>query len=211
MPEDIKGIAGLLEDLADTSPKERSTEDIERDKLAALSLDEKAAKAFDNQMRGIPVSAIAAAFGVDQSTVYRWLSHYSSQYRQRIEQEPAANLISESLLFLTRIEELCLYEANQSDADGTTFDSTTGEVTRPKSFQASGNKAKFIQSAMKARQMKTDLMIQTGILPKEPERLYHAFDTEKRDKEDVVSTAMSRTSDEIRNDIEKLLEKGRTL
>jgi transposase-like protein len=211
MTEEIKGIAGLLEDLADTSPKDKTPEDIERDKLTSLSIDDKAAKAFDNQMRGIPVSAIAAAFGVDQSTVYRWLSHYSKQYRQRLEQEPAANIISESLLFLTRIEELCLYEANQSDVDGATFDSATGEVTRPKSYQASSNKAKFIQSAMKARQMKTDLMIQTGILPKEPERLYHAFDTEKRDKEDLISTALSRSPDEIRKDIEQLLSKGRTI
>ena len=210
MPEDIKGIAGLLSDLADTSP-EKSPEDVERDKLLSLSLEEKAAKAFDNQMRGIPVSAIAAAFGVDQSTVYRWLSAHAKVYRQRLEQEPAANIIAESLLFLTRIEELCLYEANQSEADGGTFDSKTGEVTRPKSFQAAGNKVKFVQAAMKARQMKNDLMIQTGVLPKEPERLYHQFDEEKRGKDGDASDAMSRSSDEIRNDIEQLLSKGRTI
>ena len=210
MAEEIKGIAELLGDLAE-SPVERTPEEIERDKLAALSLDDKAAKAFDNQMRGVPVSAIAAAFGVDQSTVYRWLNQYSQTYRQRIEQQPAANLIAESLLFLTRIEELCLYEANQSEADGGTYDSKTGEVSRPKSFQAGGNKAKFIQSAMKARQMKNDLMLQTGILPKEPEKLYHAFTDEKLKSDEETSTDVSRTSDEIRKDIEKLLSKGRTI
>ena len=210
MAEDIKGIADILGDLAET-PESKSPEEIERDKLTALSLDEKAAKAFDNQMRGVPVSAIAAAFGVDQSTVYRWLNHYAQTYRQRIEQQPAANLIAESLLFLTRIEELCLYEANQSEVDGGTYDSKTGEVSRPKTFQASGNKAKFIQSAMKARQMKNDLMLQTGILPKEPEKLYHAFDVEKREKEEEIGTAITRTPDEIRKDIEALLSKGRTL
>ena len=210
MAEEIKGIAELLGDLAE-SPVDKTPEEVERDKLTSLSLDEKAAKAFDNQMRGVPVSAIAAAFSVDQSTVYRWLNHYAETYRQRIEQQPAANLIAESLLFLTRIEELCLYEANQSESDGGTYDSATGEVSRPKSFQASGNKAKFVQSAMKARQMKNDLMLQTGILPKEPSKLYHAFTDEKRTEEDEISTAISRSSDEIRQDIEALLSKGRTI
>ena len=100
---------------------------------------------------------------------------------------------------------------HKSEVDGGTYDSKTGEVSRPKTFQASGNKAKFIQSAMKARQMKNDLMLQTGILPKDPEKLYHAFDVEKREKEDEIGTAISRTPDEIRKDIEALLSKGRTL
>jgi hypothetical protein len=210
MPEDITGVADLLRELEETPLAAESPEDIERERLKLLSLDEKAAKAFDYQMRGIPVSAISTVFDVDPSTVYRWLSHYAQKFRQRIEQEPAANLIAESLLYLTRIEELCLYEANQSGSDGGAIDPKTGEVVRPKASQASAIKVKYIQAAMKARQMKTDLMIQTGILPKEPERLYHAFTEEKRGAKDSEDAA-TRTSEEIRSDVEQLLSRGRTL
>lgn len=159
---------------------------------------EKLEKVFELKIRGIPVSTIAKAVGVDVNTVYRYLKQYAEEYRQRIEQEPAANLISESLAWLDKIEGVCLFEAHQTSSEVSEIDPRTGEVTKKPINGKTKEKISWIQAAMKAREQKLKLMLDTGVLPREPDRLYNTLKKEapsvesdrhaKRTREELLAT-----------------------
>ena len=74
-----------------------------------------------------------------------------------------------SLMFLDKMEEVCLFEASQASSGGASVDPKTGEVTRD---GASNNKVRllFIRTALNAREMKMKLMLDTGIIPREADK-----------------------------------------
>ena len=211
MPEEIDSTKSLTELFEELSSGEGSKSEGPEDKFTRLSKRERMETCFDLKMRGIPVSAIAKSYGVDPSTVYRLLKEYTEEYRQRIEQEPAANLLADSLAFLDNIETTCLFEASQAtDEKEMVVDPTTGLMTPKagKSKTGKQNKLKFIQTAMKAREMRINLMLETGLVPKEPEKMYLKL---KTDDKELEKTGLERSDEEIKNDILKLLTKGRKL
>jgi len=168
---------------------------------------ERMEKVIDLKMRGISNTAIAKALGVDPSTVWRDIKKSRDAYREELETEPAANLISDSLMFLDKIEEVCLFEASQSDAGRTTIDSVTGEVSREGS---SNNKSKFqfIRAALTAREMKMKLMLDTGVIPRDAQKLYHTI---KQDEEDEDRGLDVRNESQIRDEVMELLKRGRNI
>jgi hypothetical protein len=175
-----------------------------------LSKDERIQKVLNLKMAGIPVTAIAKSLGVSVGTVYSDLKHHYNEYRQRLDQEPAVNIISESLAFLDSVEETCLFEANQSDSLGEKkeFDPKTGEVKPVKRVTNTKGKLAWMQCAMKVRDMKLNLMLETGIIPREPDKIYHAL------KDDLVveeDKSLDRTEDEIKKQIVELIKKSRRL
>ena len=193
---------GIIKALTDLSDVRESAEESHKDKIR-----ERVDKVVDLKMRGISNSAIAKALGVDPSTVWRDLRRARESYRETLENEPAANLISESLMFLDKIEEVCLFEASQSGMAEAKVDPVTGEVTRESSSNGRG-KFQFIRAALTAREMKTKLMLDTGIIPREPDKLYH---TMKKDDEEDKKTLDVRDATEIRDQVLELLKRGRNL
>jgi hypothetical protein len=193
---------GIIKALTDLSDVRESAEESHKDKIR-----ERVDKVVDLKMRGISNSAIAKALGVDPSTVWRDLRRARESYRETLENEPAANLISESLMFLDKIEEVCLFEASQSGMADAKVDPVTGEVTRESSSNGRG-KFQFIRAALTAREMKTKLMLDTGIIPREPDKLYH---TMKKDDEEDKKTLDVRDATEIRDQVLELLKRGRNL
>lgn len=196
------------------SPPPPVEEDDKTRKLSKLSLPEKRAQAWEYRMRGIPVSAVAAAFGVDQKTIHQWISDYVKEYRSTLEQESAANLIAESFLYLGNIEDLCMYEITQiaSETGAPEIDPKTGAVKKSNlNIQAKGVQVKFLQTALKARQMKLELGMATGVLPKEPERIYHTMADAKPAVAGVEDVSAEKSPEALKQSILELLTRARKL
>lgn len=171
------------------------------------SVAEKAAEAYALKMRGLPVASIAAIFDVSVPAVYKWLKQVSDDYRSRIENVPAANLIADSLQYIDHIADVFLYEAANADTTESSVDATTGEVIRKVTSQNKTYKAHCLENAVQCRKLMLDLMLKSGVLPKTPEHIYHTMKGEKPvDEKEKID---DRTPDQIGADIAALLKKGR--
>jgi len=182
-----------------------------RRKLRSESDDKKRAQAWLWRRQGIGVTAIAGMYGVDESTVYRWLNQYVEEHRTRLEQQPAANLIQDSILFYQHLEDLCLHEVTHMDGDGAEVDLETGRVKRTGDNTRKGLKMKFIQTAAKVRDSRIKLMIETGILPREPEKVYHKLEEAKRVDGEVVDDTKAKTKEDLKERLKQLVKRERSL
>lgn len=197
----MSDLLAVLDALAsDVQPVVAPEEKARRD-LLLLSDEDKARRAMEWKFQGIPVPSIAKAFGVDIRTIYRWLNKAKLLFRETFEEETAADLLSEHLLFLDHVEELCLYEAGQLGKDGKEFDPKTGTVVDKKGDGGKSVKLRFIDGAVRARKMKIDLMMQTGMIPSEPHRMYHSLKDEGQVGEGPKTSGLERTREELVRDL----------
>lgn len=201
------GLRGILDALGDSSDLPSGAPGTTAE-LVSLKPGEKAAKAYDLRMRGISVAAIARGFGVDVSTVYRWLAQHVKEFQAVLEGQTAANIITETLLFLSRIEDICMYEIAQTEVDSAVIDEKTGAVVRPPEHRNSP-RVKYIRAALQARQMKVDVMLETGVLPRQPEKLEHTM--KGATETTAVVAREDRSTEQIRLDVEQLLKGSRVL
>lgn len=220
MSDEPKSLAGLLSDLDEVPVDPSESPEVSESaapgdilsKARTLPLEDKKWQAFEWSMQGHAAQGIAKMFEVSTSTIYRWLQDLYTQHRQNMEQLPAADILSEHLLWLGRLEALCLHEVNLAKDEGATIDPTTGRVTKPDQSRTKSTKVKFIQAALKARQMKIEMLQKANVLPVEPEKIYHTMSEERRkvkDEEDDTKAIKSR--EEVERSIQKLIEKGLSL
>jgi len=176
------GLTAILSELDAVPPPPTTPEEKEKARFRAMSQDEKMRQAFTWRMRGVPVQAIANAFGVDPRTIYRWIQTLRAQFREQFEGETAADNLAGHLMALEQYEEMCLYEASQLGKDGKSFDPVSGSVVESKNAQQSiGNKAKFLKLGLDCRQAQIQLLLETGIIPRnEPNRMYSTLEREGR-------------------------------
>ena len=207
MSDEPKSVADLFSVLRKTPLSGLSRKRVE---LRSLPKEAKKAKVLQMQMAGIPIPNIATTFEVTPQTIRIWLSKCASEYRQTFEQETGANILAESLQWLENIEQICLYEIDQTSESE--IDPDTGEVIVKKMNYSKGIRHKFVLAAMKARAMKIDLLLQTGVLPKEPERIYHTMANEKIEDAEAMSAEESgKSKEDLIREVMQLLEKGRSL
>lgn len=213
MADEPTPLAALIRESASIPRASADVETDESPKSVKMSMDERAARCHELRMRGVPVTAIARSFEVSPRAIYKWLQHGIEQFRSRLEQQPAADLLSEQLQFLDSMEEMCLFEASQADVDDSAeIDPATGKVTRKLNPTRAGLKLKYMQAAMSARAEKIKLLTTVGVLPKEPERIYHSMADEKRDGDTATETkGRERSAEEIKNSIMQYLSRGRSL
>jgi hypothetical protein len=162
-----------------------------------------------NRLQGLPVKAMAAHYGVSSSTIYRWLNDGVQLYRQKLENRPAADIIAESLMFLRQVRDTYLLEARTAGAGEITVDPDTGEIVRS-SKVASQNKGKMLEGALKAEKLANDFMLETGIIPREAEKIYHTLrgdDTESA----TAKHPDERSDEEVMKDVMELLKRGRRI
>ena len=207
---EIKSLAEMVHEFGEKSEEEKTPEEKKIESIRLLPDDEKYARAFDMRMQGLTAMNIATVFGVSPQTITSWLSKHAQNYRMHLEQEPAANIVAESILFLRKIEEVCLYEASQFDSDSIVVDSI-GIVTRNKNYKSADLKMKYLLAGLKSREMMLNLMIKTGVLPTEPERMYHLLSDSKKAVLEDSGSHKSRSKEEIAENVLKLLEKSTTL
>jgi transposase-like protein len=203
----VPTLAETLGQLDQTPPAPSTPEEKKRAELSDLNDEEKRAQAYAWKLQGQSTEVIARAFGIDSRTIRRWFLRTESDFREQFETQTAANIMSESLLFLGNIEEMAMYEANQSAGDEQEYDLKSRKVKTPKEVERNAKHitAKMLVVALKARGMKLDLLLETGVLPKDPGRLYRTMEKEGNFEQSAHSKS-SRTADQIRDDMLKLAE-----
>jgi len=175
-----------------------------------MTTEEKCEAVWMNRMNGMPVKSIAAFYGVSSSTVYRLLDQGVKIHRQGMENKPAADIIAESLIFMRRCRDIFMFEANQSGAGAATVDPDTGAITREASKGNDQNKQRMLEGALKAEKLAVDLMKDTGIIPKEAEKIFHTLKGD--DSAEVVEKHPDdRSEEEILKDINELIKRGRRI
>jgi len=208
-------ITAFLDELAKSPPPSLSSEKVTKDTLEFRakshywSEEEKINTCVMFRMKGVSVQSLALSFDVHPSTIYRWLDKYAEDFRQRMEQKPAANLIAESLQFIGYIRDVLLYEADQiKHGEDTDVDKKTGELKRRSNASKLLLKAKYLEAALKAEKLSLNLMLDTGIIPREPDKIYHTL---KGGKPDSGETFDERSEEEVQKDVWRLLQRGRRL
>ncbi len=150
---------------------------------------EQARAAFSLKMRGNTQEQIASELGISRSTVIRLLSDYKLLYTDQLNREPRLHLLANELAKLDEIESTARKDGEQATSNR--------------------DKQSYLKIALAAMTAKHSLMIDTGILPKDPTRLVSV--TCKVDGIAEPTTEDTRTLEEIRADVERLLRTGRRL
>jgi len=161
------------------------------------------------KMRGASVPAIAKSLAVSSSTIYRDLRELGQRYREEIIQADPITLIAEHLHWLDEMETVALHEvATASKKVQKLIDSATGTVTEVEVMDP--NKSKFHSAALKARDMKIKLMMDTGIIPRnEPQKMFNNLKQHQASEEVILKE--ERTDEEIKESIADLLRRGRRM
>jgi hypothetical protein len=209
-------VAALAESPIDPSETPHGPEDATpmlevTGKARSLSSEEKKWQAFEWSMMGHDTKGIAKMFDVTPSTIYRWLQDLYREHRQTIEQVPGADVLSEHLLWLGKLEQICLHEINLMREDSTTIDPATGVVSRNDDSRMKSVRVKFMQAALRARQMKIEMLQKANVLPVEPEKIYHTMADERRKDTEEEKKDREKTRAEIEQSIEKLIKRGLSL
>jgi len=147
-------------------------------------------EAYRLHRAGQTMSQIAHAFGVSERTIYRWIESYEDQYRGSIEGKPVLNLIAEELAKLDDLE-----REGMREAAATKFPT-----------QRRG----YLLIALKAMTARHALLLEVGILPREPTKIYGAL----QELKPLVAESgadHTRTEEQIRDDILALLQSSRTV
>lgn len=176
------------------------------DHLPGLTIEARRAKVWDFRVKGVSVPAMARAFGVTEKTIYEDLKAIGEYYRDQLVNMSAVELLAQNLQWLDEMERIALYEVNQAETSVIKItDPVTQLVTEQRMVDP--NKGKFFQSALKAREMKLKILLDTGILPRNKVEMFEklaGYETKvTRDDTD------ERTPEQVREAIERLLRHGR--
>ncbi len=166
------------------------------------------------KMRGISVEQIGAHLGVSKDTVYRDIKKYVSEYREHLETDSPANMIAEQMQFLQNMEDMCLFEANQTDANDELIDSTTGQIVRrpSKCIGKNNERVSLLMTALKARDMRMKLLLETGLIPKDLAGMYKSLLEQATPEDDGLrKDVAARSREDILKSITDHMKHGQKL
>lgn len=169
--------------------------------------EERMCRIWDMKVRGLTADIIADTLNVSVSTVYSDVKELGRRYREQLEKVDPVTLLAENLQWLDEIERSCLFEAAASGKvtkkiqDAETDQTVEFEINDP-------NKAKFMQVALNARREKVKLLLDTGVIPKDPEKMTRSLKSLKK-AEDKIESRSKRSEEEMEESIENLLTYGR--
>jgi len=212
------GIGKPAKALASTEPPKRSEptrtatpEEAFKEKAAKLTAEERRAQVYALKMQGVPQTVIANMFSVTPATINKWLQEHTNEYREMLEQQSAANLLAANIQFYDSLIQMGLWEFDNLSRGDSTVDPATGKVSRSNNPKIEQVRVKYLQSVIRAQEMKTDLLVKTGIIPDEITRMYKRLIDEKSSLEEKPLTTSERTKDDIKNNMLELITKGRHL
>lgn len=162
---------------------------------------------YELKMMGMPYTAIASSMDLSEKEVRKAVNRLRKAYASKLEKTPGKNLVADACMFLERMEQMFLYDANLCDSDNEYIDGTTGQVKTHKN-NSGKDKLKYLQAAVDVRQKRLSLLMDTGIIAKEPQKLQHTLMGGEEKKDD---TEINKSEAEIKADMLKLLERGRML
>jgi hypothetical protein len=161
-----------------------------KDSIDNLSSEKKKRLCFKWHYQGVAKKDLASFFGVSLRTVYQWLKEENSGLLEEFEVKSGLELLIEQFAELEQYEKLCMVEASHLGNSQLEIDPETGDK-RIKGPTSKGleNKAKFIDLARKFREMQINLLTQTGLIPKQPDKIYNAVKDNKLELEESEQTA----------------------
>lgn len=162
-------------------------------------------------MRGESPHNIAKRKGISVATVYNDLNAIARKFREQILQVDPMTLVAENLHVLDEMERVALYEVMQASRckHKQVIKNAEGDDVEVEMEISDPNKSKFMSTALKARQAKIDLLLQTGIIPKEPEKMFATL--QNLEKPIDGDEGDERTPEEIQESIEQLIKRGRRM
>lgn len=173
--------------------------------IPKLTLEARRAKVWDFRIKGVSVSAISKVFGVTEKTIYDDLKAIGVEYRDQLLQMDAIELVASNLQWLDELERIALHEVAQAQPVVTkTVDEKTGVMSE--TSVSDPNKGRFYMAALKARELKLKILLDTGIIPKNKTEL---FDRLEKLSKTEVEVQEDRTDKEILVSIERLMKHGR--
>lgn len=171
--------------------------------------EERLARIWNLKIRGGTPSAIAKALNISIDTVYRELKLIGRRYRDEILKIDPLTLVADSLQWFDEMERVALFEVASAGKKKTkVVDQASGEVIEIDIVDP--NKSKFYIGALRAREMKLKLMLETGIIPREREKMFQALEG-LQNEGDIFMEDAERSPEEIQESIQKLLQNGRLM
>lgn len=173
-------------------------------RLDGMSLEEKIRLCSKLSRQGIANKELARFFSVSTRTIYDWLRRDLQSLREEMEAKPAIELIIEQMADLEAYEKLCMYEASHLGRDQIEIDPETGEkrlVEGKENVRVLDQKTKLIQLAISIRKMRIDLYSQTGIIPKQPDKLYVGVGEYRNDPEQEDMQKFNRSPEELKQSV----------
>ena len=204
-----------LEDVMKFQAYDASSEAHPIEAFADMDKEQKQLKLYELRLKGVAISKLQEAFGICRATAYSWLHKAANIHRIRMQATPAADFVADSLLTYKHLEFVVLNQIEAFHCDGLSIDPKTGEIDRSTStsdIQVTAAIAKLVEVTAGIRKKQVDLMRQTGLLPSPKEGDIHA-DWTGTSKEllDVDEPDEERSTEDIEQDVERLLMVGRRL
>jgi len=175
--------------------------------------DNRMAKVWEMRLRGVSTHNIAAALNVTKSVIYQDLKSLGKRFREDILHTDPLTMVAENVQWLEELERVALFEvARSSNAKATQEVVTQSGETIKVQVDApdTGSKSRFYQAALKAREMRLDLLFKTGVIPKNPEELFKGLER-FQEKSSDIELAAERSEDEVKESVENLLKYGNKL
>jgi len=174
--------------------------------LAPVSDTDRAFKVWSLRTKGVPTGAIAKTFNMSLEQVNEDLVTAGAVYRKELLNLEGVDIVAQNIQWLDEMERIALYEANQLPTQVIKLvDPDSGKVTEERIVDK--NRAAFFDAALKARQMKLQLLKETGIISKgNPELLFKKLGDMSGKEEEVLE---ERSEEEIQLSIARLMKFGR--
>lgn len=152
----------------------------------AYVIEERRRKVYKLWTQGVPETKIAEALGVHRNTVCSDIKALREAHRERVAAIDAYTEIGDHDRFLTEMERLAMYEYSQSQdtttmvdvpvfRDGVAVLRPDGKPVMQKEKRIvqsqSAARHKFLELAMKARERRMEYQLDTGVVPRTPEKV----------------------------------------
>ena len=151
--------------------------------------EEKIRTAYEWKQQGLSVVEISDSFGVSQKTVYNWGNKWRDNYLQELEECKALDVIIKHLSDINDLGDLCLRLVHQIGQEKS-FDPRTGRITEKKGSLR--DQAEMMRLVRDFKRMEIELQTVTGIIPREPERIYDKLSQRQVSTEVVEDTVLAR-------------------
>lgn len=176
--------------------------------IPALARADRQSQVWQLRLRGVSIRGIANALGCYQFQVQRDLKAIGKRYRKELIDIDPLELVASNMQWFDEFERIALYEVHQAATKvQKIIDPVSGEVTTVEI--ADPNKSRFLQAALQARSMKVNLLLQTGVIPKDRRQLFDKLDNLDQKKEEIKTE--NRSEAEIKADLLKLMKYGRRM
>lgn len=186
---------------------EEIMEPVEKPTAFQILLQARRKRVWDSFLRQVPVSEIAAKEGVKEQTIYNDLKECRTELKELLKKKNPFDFYIEHEELIKVLQRAAMEVALEPTLL-LDVDQNTGKMTStiPKNAQV---RVKYFELILKMEQMLIDLRLDTGLMPRDAQKLVHTVEkmTNTEEKKEIES----KSREQVQEELFKLLEKGRTV